>query len=50
MKAMNERLQQLQEEQAQREKDLQRGKIRIEPPTRDPRSTEQNQPTPKARR
>ncbi len=36
MKAINERLQQLQEEQTQREKDLQNGKIRIEQPDRAP--------------
>jgi hypothetical protein len=36
MKAINERLQQLQEEQAQREKDLQNGKIRIERPESSP--------------
>ena len=50
MKLINGRLQQLQEEQAQREKDLQGGKIRIEPPARDPRSVEQNEPAPKSSR
>ena len=41
MKAIKERLQQLQEEQAEREKDLQKGTIRIEHPDREERSTDQ---------
>jgi len=49
MKALQERLQQLQEEQAKRERDLQTGAIRIERPDREERTAEQRaaQQTPK---
>lgn len=41
MKALKERLQQLQEEQAEREKDLRTGTIRIERPDREERAADQ---------
>lgn len=46
MKAINERLQRIQEEQAARQEDLERGRIRIERPAQG-KSTDRQQQQPK---